>query len=141
VVPPPAPAPPYHGVGVSYSANCGLTQLKVSVVDLTGAPLNGIRAHVEWDGIVDPPIVTNPTGSLGYPAGWTDAILNAAGMTANTWRTWLIDDSGNRISDIVTFQTNTDCTSPDARQIPVVAFQAGPPPPAPPPTQPAPFPF
>lgn len=143
--PPPPPGPPFHAVGVGYGRNCGLTQLKVSVRDGVGNPLNGIRARVEWDGIVDPPITTNPTGYTGYPAGWTDAILNGSGMTANTWRTWLVDDAGNRISDVATFQTNTDCAGPDARQITEVTFQAGPgpeiiPPPAPVPPPPF-FPF
>jgi hypothetical protein len=104
--------------------------MKVYVMDAFGNPLNGVQTHVEWNNMVDPPIITNPTGKPGsYDPGWTDASLSGRGMVIGTYRVWVIDGNGNRISDVVQFDTNNDCTSPNAKQIVTVTFQAAPGPP------------
>lgn len=121
---------PFRSTGLLYERNCGFTLLKIKVVDVSGNPLNGVIAKIEWDGMQpgQNPIVTNPTGRPGsYEPGWTDASLSGRGIISGVWRVWIVDPTGaNRLSDVVGFVTNNDCETADGKQIVTVTFQANP---------------
>jgi hypothetical protein len=122
--PPREPGQLYRAASIEFAPQCGFTLVKIAVVDANGQPLNGVRATVDWNDRQGPLIVTKPTGDFGFPPGWTDASLSGRGMVIGQWRLWLIDAAGARLSDIVSFETNNDCESPNAKQIVIVTFRA-----------------
>ncbi|MCS6800700.1 MAG: hypothetical protein RMM58_09815 [Chloroflexota bacterium] len=119
------PGQRYRSSSIAFAPQCGFTLVRLAVVDAGGQPINGERIQIDWDGRLpdQPMIITNPTGAAGYEPGWTDASLSGRGMVIGRWRAWMIDGSGVRVSDIVTFETNNDCESPQAKQIVTITFR------------------
>lgn len=113
----------FRSAGVAFAPQCGFTLVKIAVLDGAGQPLNGQRAVVDWTDRQGPQIVTTPTGATGFEPGWTDASLSGRGMVIGQWRLWLIDAGGTRVSDVVAFDTNNDCETPNAKQIVTITFR------------------
>ncbi|MBI3979543.1 MAG: hypothetical protein HY331_15275 [Chloroflexi bacterium] len=112
-VPTPVPAAsafPYGIAGIGFEPNCGITLAKIYVRDAAGNSINGVRVRLEsgtgpWN------VVSNPTGSTSYAPGWTDVLLNVKPV-ANTWNLWVVDDGGNRQSDVASFATDEGSCQP-----------------------------
>ena len=55
---------------------------------------------------ITPPMTTGPhPGYEGWDAGYYSHIINASGPKAGNWFVWVVDDSGNRISEIANWQS------------------------------------
>lgn len=109
--PPPTPAPalPYVPSGLSWEANCGLTQVKMIVRDNGGNPVNGVKFQIRAGSYT---ATSNPTGLSGvYDAGRSDFFLRGEAVAA-TWHIWVVDDSGTPQSPDYAFQTNTENCNP-----------------------------
>ncbi len=53
-----------------------------------------------------PPVVSGPhPGYEGWDAGYYSHIINASNPQAGNWFVWVVDDSGNRISEIANWQS------------------------------------
>ncbi|HRW04049.1 MAG TPA: SH3 domain-containing protein [Caldilineaceae bacterium] len=71
---------------------------------VNGQPASGYKVVFSYaaDGPpITSPVVTGPhPGYEGWDAGYYSHIINASGPKAGTWYVWVVDDSGNRISEI-----------------------------------------
>lgn len=55
---------------------------------------------------ITPPMTTGPhPGYEGWDAGYYSHIINASGPKAGNWFVWVVDDGGNRISEIANWQS------------------------------------
>lgn len=104
--PPTAPAFLYEPYGqVLWSSNCGLTEVKIYLRDANENPLDGVRFRIEpvdggWRAD------SYPTGYINYSGGRTDFALSDHPVAA-TWRLWVIDGAGNRLSPTQEFTTDS----------------------------------
>lgn len=89
---------------VTWQANCGVTQIKMYVKDVNGIVVDGVRFHVRGkSGSLEVDSVA--TGDEWFESGWSDFFL-ANEAVAWTWRIWVIDSAGNRISPILAINTD-----------------------------------
>lgn len=71
---------------------------------VNGQPASGYKVVFSY--AADGPPITSPVvsgphpGYEGWDAGYYSHIINASGPKAGTWYVWVVDDSGNRISEI-----------------------------------------
>lgn len=71
---------------------------------VNGQPASGYKVVFSY--AADAPPITSPVisgphpGYEGWDAGYYSHIINASGAKAGTWFVWVVDDSGNRISEI-----------------------------------------
>lgn len=118
--PTPAAVFPYGGSGLTWQASCDRTMVNIRAVDARGAPIDGLRFHIEIDGGswgVD----SYPTGSTGRGPGWTDIFISSEPFHG-TWHLWAIDDAGNRLSSDFQFFTDTSDCGGAGQQIATVQF-------------------
>ncbi len=55
---------------------------------------------------ITPPVITGPhPGYEGWDAGYYSHIIHASNPEAGSWFVWVVDDSGNRISEIANWQS------------------------------------
>lgn len=109
---PPAPPAPTYKFNVAVVGKCerqpagnwfeGRTYIN-------GQPANGYKVVFSY--APDGPHVTAPVQSgphEGYPGwrtGYYSHIINARGAQAGNWFVWVVDDAGNRISEIANWQS------------------------------------
>ena len=74
-----------------------------------GAPANGYRVVFSYapDGPhITPPQISGPhEGYMGWNPGYYSHIINAAGPKAGSWYVWVVDASGNRISEMANWNS------------------------------------
>lgn len=88
---------------VTWEPNCGVTQIKIYVKDVNGSPVDGVRFHLRGkSGSFQ--IDSVATGSEWFESGWTDVFLGNEAV-AWTWRIWVIDGAGSRISPVLAINT------------------------------------
>ncbi len=117
-----APFPFVSGFS-SWEPNCGLTAVKIKVLDQAGDALNGVIFHIEsGDGTWS--ATSRETGSEGYDDGMTDFILRQEPV-AETWKVWTVDPKGFRLSDTVFVPTDTGPCLPgeEGHQVASLQFQ------------------
>ena len=96
---------------VGWQPNCGVTQVKIYVKDANWNPVNGVRFRVQAAGGWSAD--STPSGTEWFSSGWTDFFLNNEAV-AQTWRVWVIDGSGNRLSPVLVLNTeSTDNCAPE----------------------------
>jgi uncharacterized protein YraI len=71
---------------------------------VNGQPASGYKVVFSYAPDAPPitaPVVSGPhPGYEGWDAGYYSHIINASGPKAGNWYVWVVDDSGNRISEI-----------------------------------------
>ena len=101
---------PFVQAGISWEPNCGMTMVKIKVLDPEARPLNGVQFRIESeDGTWSATSVK--TGTEGRDTGWTDFFLSQD-PKGGTWKIWSVDQSGLRLSDTVFLATDTGPCEP-----------------------------
>lgn len=76
---------------------------------INGQPASGYKVVFSYAPDAAPitsPMTTGPhPGYEGWDAGYYSHIINASGPAAGNWFVWVVDDSGNRISEIANWQS------------------------------------
>lgn len=118
-----APSLPFANAGITWEPNCGMTQIKVKVLDQNAKALDGVLLHIESEDSTWA-ATSRKTGSEGYDTGWTDFFLRAEPV-GGTWKVWAIDGYGNRLSDTVWLATDTGPCEPgrEGHQVALIQFQ------------------
>lgn len=100
----PTPATPFVVSQSVSQPNCGLTQFKGAIVNRDGTPAPGWRVFTTNDAGVS--VTSFPSGNAfrGDQGNW-DQLIQPSNVRS-TWRVWVIDEAGNRVSPIVTVQTD-----------------------------------
>ncbi|MDO8688899.1 MAG: hypothetical protein Q7R39_02605 [Dehalococcoidia bacterium] len=114
---------PYISGFVSWEPNCGLTAVKIKVIDQSGNPVNGLLFHIEsGDGTWS--ATSQKTGSESYSDGMTDFVLRQEPV-AEPWKVWAIAPGGFRLSDTVWVPTDTGPCLPgeEGHQVASLQFQ------------------
>ena len=74
-----------------------------------GSPANGYRvvfSYAPEGPWVTPPQISGPhEGYAGWNPGYYSHIINAAGPQAASWYVWIVDESGNRISEMANWNS------------------------------------
>ncbi len=118
-----SPAFPYVSGFVSWLPNCGLTAIKIRVIDQSGNGLNGVLFHIEsGDGTWS--ATSQKTGSESYNDGATDFTLRQEPV-AETWKVWAVAADGFRLSGTVFVPTDTGPCLPgeEGHQVASLEFQ------------------
>ena len=99
---------PYSKLYIEYLPNCGLTFVEGTVWEPDGVTQRS-EVHVKvWTAGWEETRLT-PTDA-GKGDGYYDAILSAEGPRQGQWFVAVVDESGNPLSEVVPFDTNTvDC--------------------------------
>lgn len=102
--PPPSPTYKFNIVAVSKCNRQPAGNWFEGRTYINGQPANGYKVVFSYaaDGppITDPVISGPHPGYEGWDTGYYSHIINANGPKAGTWYVWVVDDSGNRISEI-----------------------------------------
>jgi len=105
--------------------NCGLTQIKGTVKDEQGRPLNGVTVRVWWDGAGPDQVYSLPSGTdPRQPAGYWDVVL-APYPKEGKWYVAVVDrETGAYLSEVVTVYTDTRDCKPGGtgRQVVIIDF-------------------
>lgn len=109
--PAPAPATPSYSFAGSIGGligNCGITEIQGRIRDPNGNLLNGYRVKVSWP---TGSATSETSGKSGqWDTGFYDLVLDSESKDG-LWRVWMVDDSGNQISDQINVRTTRECGS------------------------------
>ena len=112
-------SPAFVGSVAGAIMNCGITEIRGTVRDAAGRPLNGERVRVTWP---TGRTTSVPSGADGRAAGHYDVVLDAQAKDG-TWHVWAVDEDGRGLSPEVVVRTTRDCTSDQAANTVVVDFR------------------
>lgn len=114
---------PFVHAGIFWEPNCGMTLIKIRVLDPEARAMDGVQFHIEIeDGTWSATSVK--TGSEGRDTGWTDFFLSET-PKAGTWKIWAVDVFGNRLSNTVFVVTDEGPCEPEreGHQVATLHFQ------------------